>query len=158
MMQLVTMERGILMTEETAPAETCSTPAWYWLVAIAALLFEGAGAYLFANSLRIDPATLPLDQRAVFEATPQWMTIAWAIAIAAGLLGAVALLLKRRFAEPLLLVSLLAVAVQFSGIFLVRQLRELTPEDHLVVPIVILLLAYGFWQTAKLARRKGWLG
>ena len=146
------------MTEDTAPAETSvSIPAWYWLVAVACLLFEGAGAYLFANSLSLDPATLPLDQRAVFEATPQWMTIAWAIAIGAGLLGAIGLLLKRRFAEPLLLISLIAVAVQFSGIFLVRQLRELTPEDHLVVPIVILLLAYGFWQASKLARIKGWL-
>ena len=145
------------MTDESAPVETSTTPAWFWLVAIAALLFEGAGAYLFTNSLTLDPATLPLDQRAVFEATPQWMTIAWAIAIGSGLLGAVGLLLRRRLAEPLLLISLVAVAAQFSGIFLVRQLRELTPEDHLMVPIVILLLAYGFWQTSKLARGKGWL-
>jgi hypothetical protein len=145
------------MTDESAPAEATTTPAWYWLVAAACLLFEGAGAYLFANSLTLDPATLPLDQRAVFEATPQWMTIAWAIAIGSGLLGAIGLLLRRRFAEPLLLISLIAVAVQFSGIFLVKQLRELTPEDHLMVPIVILLFAYGFWQSSKLARRSGWL-
>lgn len=158
MMQVRSREKmGIRMTEESAPATTTTAPAWYWLVALAALLFEGAGAYLFANSLTLDPATLPLDQRAVFEATPQWMTVAWAIAIGSGLLGAIGLLLKRRFAEPLLLISLIAVAVQFSGIFLVKQLRELTPEDHLVVPIVILLFAYGFWQTSKLARRKGWL-
>ena len=132
-------------------------PAWYWGAAIAALLFELAGALLFANSLTLDPATLPLDQRAVFDATPQWMTIAWAVAMAAGLIGAVGLMLRRRFAEPALLVSLIAVAVQFSGIFLVRQLRELTPEDHLLVPVVILVLAYAFWQTAKLAHRRRWL-
>jgi hypothetical protein len=141
----------------SSAAETSATPAWYWLVAAACLLFEGAGAYLFANSLALDPATLPLDQRAIFEATPQWMTIAWAVAIGAGLLGAIGLLLRRRLAEPLLLVSLIAVAVQFAGLFLVRQLRELTPEEHLAVPVVILVLAYGFWQAAKLARRKGWL-
>ena len=146
------------MTEVAAPDQSAAaTPAWYWPVAIACLLFEAAGAWLFTNSLTLDPATLPLDQRAIFDATPQWMTIAWAVAIGAGLLGAIGLLLRRRFAEPLLLVSLLAVAVQFSGMFLVRQLRELTPEDHLVVPVVILLLAYGFWQTAKLAKGKGWL-
>lgn len=146
------------MTDETTPAGTASAvPAWYWPIAIACLLFEAAGAFLFANSLTLDPATLPLDQRAIFDATPLWMTIAWAVAIGIGVLGAIGLVLRRRFAEPLLLASLLAVAVQFSGLFLVRQLRELTPEDHLVVPIVILLLAYGFWQTARLARRKGWL-
>ena len=146
------------MTKESATDANSGAPAWYWVVALACLLFEAAGAFLFANSLTLDPATLPLDQRAVFDATPQWMTIAWAVAIGAGLLGAIGLLLRRRFAEPLLLGSLLAVAVQFSGLFLVRQLRELTPEDHLVVPVVILFLAYGFWQAAKLARRRGWLG
>jgi hypothetical protein len=132
-------------------------PAWYWAVAIAALLFEGAGALLFANSLMLDPSTLPLDQRAIYDATPQWMTIAWAVAIGAGLLGALGLLLRRRLAESLLLISVLAVVVQFAGLFVVKQLREMTPEDHLLVPVVILMLAYAFWQAAKLARKKGWL-
>lgn len=134
-----------------------AVPGWYWAVAVAALLFEGAGVLLFANSLMLDPAGLPLDQRAIFEATPQWMTIAWGVAIVSGLVGAIALLMRKRFAEPALLVSLVAVIVQFSGIFLVRQLRELTPEEHLIVPVLVLLFAYGFWQFAKLSRRRGWL-
>jgi hypothetical protein len=142
------------MTDASAPAETASAPAWYWLVSVACLMFESAGAYLFANSLTLDPLTLPLDQRAIFDATPQWMAVAWGIAIATGFLGAIGLLLRRNFAEPLLLISLIAVAVQFSGLFLIRQLRELTPENHLIVPVVILAAAYGFWQTAKLARGK----
>jgi hypothetical protein len=134
-----------------------AVPAWYWAVAVGALLFEGAGAFLFSNSLTLDPATLPLDQRAIYDATPQWMTIAWAVAIGTGLIGAVGLIMRRRFAEPALLISVIAVAVQFSGLFLVKQLRELTPDDHLLVPVVILVLAYGLWQTAKLAHRRGWL-
>ena len=144
------------MTDDHS-SETISVPAWYWIVAVGALLFELAGAYLYANSLTLDPASLPLDQRAIYEATPQWMTIEWGIAIASGVAGAVGLLLRMRFAQPLLLVSLIAVVVQFSGIFLVRQLRELTPENHLIVPVVILLLAYGVWQTSKLAQKRGWL-
>ena len=141
-----------------AETETkAAVPAWYWAVAGAALLFEGAGAFLFASSLTLDPATLPLDQRAIYDATPQWMTIAWAVAIGAGLVGAIGLLLRRRFAEPLLLLSVFAVAAQFAGLFLVKQLRELTPEDHLLVPVIILMLAYAFWQAAKIARVRGWL-
>lgn len=137
--------------------QNSAVPAWYWAVALAAILFEGSGAFLFGNSLMLDPSTLPIDQRAVYDATPQWMTIAWAVAIGAGILGAVGLILRRRVAEPLLLLSLIAVAVQFSGLFLVRQLREITPEDHLLIPVIILILAYAFWQTAKLAKRRGWL-
>lgn len=141
------------MTDDTA-----TTPAWYWPIALFALLFEAAGAYLFLNGLKVDPATLPLDQRAIYLATPQWMNIAWGVAIGAGLLGAFGLLLRRRFAEPLLLISLLAVVLQLAGLFLVEQLRELTPEDHLIVPIAILVVAYGFWQFAKIGRSRGWLG
>jgi len=145
------------MTDLPEPTERPGVPAWYWPVAIAALLFELSGAYLLANSLMLDPASLPLDQRTVYEATPQWMTYVWAVAIATGLIGAVGLILRRRFAEPLLLISLLAAVVQFSGILLDGKLRELTPEEQLIVPVVILLLAYGIWQMAKVARRRGWL-
>ena len=150
------------MTDESSTAtrgvaRPSSAAAWFWIVAVAALLFEGAGAYLFVNSLTLDPGTLPLDQRSIFEATPKWMTFAWGVAIATGVLGAIALVARRRMAQPLLLISWIAVAVQFSGLFLVRQLRELTPEDHLLVPVVILLLSYGIWQLSLLANRRGWL-
>lgn len=146
------------MTDESSTATSAAAPAaWFWILAIAALLFEAAGAYLFATSLTLDPATLPLDQRSIFEATPKWMTFAWGVAIAAGLIGAIALVARRRFSQPLLLISWLAVAVQFSGLFLVKQLRELTPEDHLMVPVVILLLSYGVWQLSLLANKRRWL-
>jgi hypothetical protein len=146
------------MTDESSTATNVASPAaWFWILAIAALLFEAVGAYLFAASLTLDPATLPLDQRSIFEATPKWMTFAWGVAIATGLTGAIALVARRRLAQSLLLISWLAVAVQFAGLFLVKQLRELTPEDHLMVPIVILLLSYGVWQLSLLARKRGWL-
>ena len=150
------------MTDENSTAADVAprgrkVAAWFWILAVAALLFEGAGAYLFAGSLTIDPAALPLDQRSIFEATPKWMTFVWGVAIATGVVGAVALLARRRMAQPLLLISWLAVAAQFAGLFLVKQLRELTPEDHLMVPIVILLISYGIWQLSLLANKRGWL-
>lgn len=145
------------MTATASVAGRGHAPAWFWILAVAALLFEAAGAYLFGSSLTLDPAALPLDQRSIFEATPKWMTFAWGVAISTGLIGAIALVARRRIAQPFLLISWLAVAVQFSGLFLIRQLRELTPEDHLLVPVVILLLSYGVWQLSLLANKKGWL-
>ena len=149
------------MTDESSiaadRARSGQVPVWFWILAIAALLFEAAGAYLFASSMTLDPAALPLDQRSIFEATPKWMTFAWGVAVSTGLVGAIALAARRRLARPLLLISWLAVAAQFSGLFLVRQLRELTPEDHLMVPVVILLISYGIWQLSLLARKRGWL-
>jgi len=149
---------GGRMTDESSAAPAgAHVPAWFWVAAVAALLFEAAGAYLFGNSMTLDANTLPLDQRSIYAATPKWMMFAWGVAIATGLIGAIALVARRRFAPPLLLVSWIAVAVQFSGLFLVRQLRELTPEEHLLVPVVILLIAYGIWQLSLIAQKRRWL-
>ena len=79
---------------------------WYMLGAVASLLFMLLGCAVFAMHIYTDPATLPLDQRAMFEAEPQWVTAAMGIASLAGVAGAVMLLLRRKAAEPLMLVSL----------------------------------------------------
>ena len=143
--------------DNQAPAAGAKVPIWYWAAAIGALLFECAGAYLFTDSLSLDPAMLPLDQRALYDATPQWMTIIWAVAIGTGLVGALGLILRRRFSALFLLASTVAVAGQLVGILLIQQLRELMPEDQFILQVVIFFVAYAFWQTARLASRRGWL-
>ncbi|MEO5809224.1 MAG: hypothetical protein ABIR51_03990 [Sphingomicrobium sp.] len=132
-------------------------PGWYWLVAMAALLFELAGCYALYLQLTTDAAALPVDQRALIEATPMWITGAYALAVVSGLVGAIALLQRRRFAKGALLLSLVAIAVQFGGILLVPALRSSIPSDELLGPIVIFVLAYGFWQFAKIAAKRDWL-
>ena len=132
-------------------------PGWYWLVALAALLFELAGCYAFYLQVTTDVAGLPVDQRALVEATPIWINAAYGLAVAAGLVGAIGLLQRLRFAKGALLLSLVAIVVQFGGILLVPALRQSIPSDELLGPIVIFVLAYAFWQFAKIAAKRGWL-
>jgi hypothetical protein len=56
-----------------------------------------------------------------------------------------------------LLISLIAIAIQFGGVLLVPALRESMSSSEFLGPIVIFLLGYAFWQFALLARRRGWL-
>lgn len=132
-------------------------PGWYWLVALAALLFELANGALLYSHVTTDPAVLMIDQRALYEATPMWMTGAQALAVAAGLAGAIGLLQRLRFAKGALLLSLVAKVIEFGGIVLVPALRQSTPSDELLGPIVVFVLAYAFWQFAKIAAKRGWL-
>ena len=137
-----------------------SVPIWYWLVAVAALLFEAFGCFNYLTYVSATPeqiATMPLDQQAVLGATPWWLTAAYGTAVWAGLLGAILLLLRRRHAELLLLVSLVAIVVQFGGILLVPDLRDLSPADSFGPAIVITLVAYAIWHFSRLARKRGWL-
>ena len=134
-----------------------AVPAWFRPAAIAVIAWEVLGCAMYLMQVRVDPAALPADQRAVWDSTPAWMTGAYAVAVWVGLAGAVLLLLRRKLAEPLLLVSLIAVAVQFSGLLVVPALRGLMSSDMLLLPFVIVLVCFVIWSFARRARRRQWL-
>ena len=137
--------------------EVHNVPGWFWAGAVMALLWEAFGCFMYVSQVTTDPATLPIDQRTMWEVSPSWMIAAYAIAVWVGLIGAVLLLMRRKLSVPVLLVSLLAVVVQFSALVLVPQLRETTPSDALLVPVIIVIACYVIWQFSKLADRRGWL-
>lgn len=137
--------------------ETKSVPAWYWLAAGFALLWETLGCYMYVTHVTTNVAALPLDQRAIFQATPGWSTAAFAVAVWVGLIGAILLLLRRRHSVTALGISLIAVVVQFSALMLDPQLSSLISSDMFLGPIVIALLCYGVFQFSLFARKNGWL-
>ena len=137
-----------------------AVPIWFWILAGLALLFEVFGCYSYLTDVMRSAealAALPLDQRAMMQAMPPWIYAAYATAVWAGLAGAVLLLMRRKLAEPLLLVSLIAVVVQFGGVLLVPKIREVTPDGAFTAPIIIFVICYGIYMLARLSRKRGWL-
>ena len=132
-------------------------PSWFPVAAIAAVIWEMIGCVMYLMQVSVDPASLPVDQRAMWDAAPTWMMAAYAVAVWVGLVGAIFLLRRHRLAEPLLLISLVAVIVQFSALLLVPQLRNLTTSDALFLPAMILVVSTVLYQFARTARRSGWL-
>ena len=132
-------------------------PRWFTAVAVAAVIWQMIGCAMYLMQISVDPATLPRDQRAMWDAAPVWMLAAYAIAVWVGLVGAIFLLRRHRLAEPLLLISLVAIVVQFSALLLVPELRNLTTSDALFLPAMILVIGTVIWQFARTARRSGWL-
>lgn len=140
-------------------ADNESPPIWYWVAAIAALLFECLGCFFYLAEVRLTPeqiATLPLDQAAMLTARPAWYYAAFGTAVWVGLAGTLGLLLRKRWAVPALLVSLIAVIAQFSAVFIVPAMRVVT-SDALMGPIVVIVVCYGIYMLGRLARRRGWL-
>lgn len=134
-----------------------AVPGWFMPAAVAALLWELAGCALYLMRVTVSAASLPSDQRAIFEATPDWVLAAFAVAVWVGLAGAILLLMRRRLAEPLLLVSLVAVIVQNSALLIDPDLRNLVASNDLLVPFLIIVVTYGVWHLARSANRQGWL-
>ena len=132
-------------------------PRWFTLAALGAVAWEIIGCAMYLMQVSIDPASLPRDQRALWDAAPGWMIAAYAVAVWVGLVGAILLVMRRRLAEKLLLASLVAVLVQFSALLLVPELRNLTTSDALFLPFVIIVVCYVIWHFAFTSRRAGWL-
>lgn len=143
--------------QEEDPYRPQPLAGWFRWAAIASVVWFILGCLSYLYQVTIDPATLPLDQRAMIEAAPTWMYVAFAIAVWVGLAGSVMLLLRRKVAVPMLAVSLVAVLVQFAAYFVVPALRESMGSDQLLMPIVIVLLTWTVFWFAYHSKKRGWL-
>ncbi len=130
---------------------------WFIVAAVGSLLFMGLGCVSYLMHVLADPAGLPLDQRAAYEAEPAWVTAAYAVAVWVGLAGSILLVMRRRAAEWLLLISLLAVLVWLAGLLLVAPLRDSMSANDLIVALVVTALTWTVFWFARHSRQRGWL-
>lgn len=136
-------------------------PGWFWIVAVLALLWNLVGLFMFWQNLMMTPealAALPAEQQQIHAAMPQWVYAFFGIAVIAGVLGSIALLLKKRSARPLLLVSLLAVVVQMASAYAVTPVWSLTGAAGAVFPLALIVIALLFWLFARMVVRRSWIG
>ena len=142
------------MDEKTAAQPVAG---WFTIAAMASVLFMALGCAMYLMHVLTDPATLPPDQRAAYLAVPAWAIGAFGIATWGGAVGALMLVLKRRLAEPLLLVSLLAVVAWLAAFFVVPDLRNAISTNDLVVPIAVTIVTWTIFWFARHSRQRGWL-
>ena len=130
---------------------------WYMAAAVGSLLFMlvACGGYLI--DVTTDPSQLPLDQRVVVEARPAWAMAAYAIAVWVGLAGAAMLLLRKKLAQPLLLVSLVAAVVTFLPYAIVPDVRDNVTTNDIAVALVILAITWTIFWFARHSAQRGWL-
>jgi uncharacterized membrane protein len=130
---------------------------WYLIAAIVSLvlmILPAAGSLIH---LTTDPATLALDERAQFEAEPIWMVASFGLTGLAGAVGGLMLVLRRRAAEPLLLVALISIAVWFAGLFVNAQLRDLLSTEQIAMAVVVVGIVWTIFWFARHSRQRGWL-
>jgi hypothetical protein len=130
---------------------------WYWVAATLSLLFMALGCWGYIMTVTADLATLPPDQRNLIEAQPTWMIAAYAIAVWVGLAGALMLLLRRRLAVPLLLVSLVCAVGTFLPYAIVPAMRDLVTTNDIAVAIVVVLITGTIFSFARHSKQRGWL-
>lgn len=138
-----------------------AVPTWFWVVAALASLWQAVGCFFYLMQVSMDAAdyaALPEAQADAFRGMAAWQWSVFAVAVWSGLLGAVGLLLRRRWAIWALLVSLVAAAVQYGYTFLATPiLQTMDPGEALGLPIVIIVVGALLVVFSRMSIRRGWL-
>lgn len=130
---------------------------WFWIAGIASLAFMAIGCAGYLMDVMTAAEDIPVDRRALYEARPAWQVAAYGTAVWVGLLGAVLLLMRRKLAEPLLLVSLVAAVLTFLPYALVPGVRDNVSTGDIVAAIVVLAITWTIFWFARHSRQRGWL-
>lgn len=135
-------------------------PVWFWVVSVIALLWNLMGVYNYLYQAFNQVAILEsLDQaqREVFEGTPAWATAAFALAVFTGLIGSIGLLLRKKWAKPLFVVSLITAVVQFiHWLFISGAVEAFGPSTY-TMPIIVVIIGIYLIFFSKQGIQKGWL-
>ena len=131
-------------------------PVWFWIVGVLALLWNLMGLGAFATESLVIP-TLPEDQQELFRVRPSWVYAAYAVAVIAGTLGCILLLMKRKLAIIVFILSLLGVLAQQCYVFFMSDSFKVMGNGAMVLPILILIIAIALIFYSIKLNAKGWL-
>ena len=115
----------------------------YWLISIVALFWNLMGiiaylgqAYISDDALKM----LPEENQLYFSNVPAWVTAAFAVAVFGGFLGAIGLIIRKKWAYFLFVISFLALAAQHVYNFFIQNYIEMT-GSQMILPIVTFIVA-----------------
>jgi len=122
----------------------------FWIIGVVALIWNGMGvnAYLqYAFKTEASIAGLNVEQIALMEGMPMWYTALFALAVFAGLIGSVMLLMRKRMAVSFFIVSFMCATINqvywLFGTDATDVFREMMP--YLMPILVIVFSAFLAW-------------
>ena len=132
----------------------------FWIIGVAALVWNGLGVMSYIGQAYMTDevkAALPEAERALYDNIPSWVTAAFAIAVFAGLLGSAFLLMRKKLARPMFLLSLIAIIAQMSYNLFMSKAAEVYGPGSIVMPIMVIIIGVFLLMYSKKAIAKDWL-
>ena len=129
---------------------TRAVPAWYWIVGGLAVLWEGFGCYIYVTESLARGEAGAMDS---YASMASWQWGVFAVAVWSGLIGAIGLLLRKRWAILALLVSLIAAVIQYGY----EAATDTLPGDAMPVAVSVVVIGVLLVAFANYSGRKGWL-
>jgi hypothetical protein len=136
---------------------TTKPSATFWVISIVALLWNLMGVFAYLSQAYITPeaiALLPEAEQAYYNNVPAWVTGAFALAVFSGTFGAIALILRKKWAVLLFMVSLIAVMVQSIYTFLIQTYIQLSANQMIMPILVIVIAVFLVWYSNKKSKNE----
>lgn len=136
-------------------------PAWFWVVAILALVWNLLGVMAYIMHINMSPedlAALSQGERDLMAAAPAWYTGAFATAVFGSSLACIVLLLRNGLAVFLFILSLLAVLAQMTYMFFMSDTFAVMGNEAMIMPIMIVVVSILLVFFARSCKSKGWIG
>lgn len=129
-------------------------PIWFWIVSVIALIWNGMGVKAYLDQAYNTEAYQEMyteEMREIAANFPTWVTAAFALAVFAGVIAALLLILRKKFATRLWVLSLIAVLAQMGYVLINGY------ASSVGMTIMIIVLAIVFTWFSKMSASKGWL-
>lgn len=137
------------------------TPAHLWIVGILALCWNAFGCLDYTMTNLKNPnwlAKMSPDQIAYMATLPSWLTAFWAIGVWGGLVGAILLLMRNRYAVWAFGLSFIGAVVGIGyQLFIAKMPASMKAGAGGVIPWVIIIIAGVLYWYAMSSEKKGLL-
>jgi len=135
------------------------TPWHLWLVGVVAVLFNAIGVFDFVMSRAggagyMASVGMTPEQIAHYQEMPGWMMVVWAVGVFGAFLASILLLLRKKLAAPVFLVSLLAFLVSLLYTYVLTNGAAIMGQQMAVTSAVITaLLVFFIWYSRFMTAR-----
>lgn len=129
---------------------------WYLPVCIFAFLWNLIGCAAFLSDVMLTPddiAAMDATQQALYNSRPAWAVAATALAVFAGAIGSLGLILRKRWTALLLELSLAGVIVQDIGLFVLSGVDAGTAVMAMQGMVLLIAIALVFLSHKAIKRR-----
>lgn len=136
-------------------------PTSFWIIGGVFLLWNFLGLMIYYDQVTMSPEVLAdtfnAAQQAFLQDMPLWATSAYAIAVTAGVIASLLLLVRNALALPIFIVSFAGVIVQDLNSFVLSDGLAVWGSSALYLPtLVIVLCVVEIWYSRS-AKAKGWI-
>ncbi|MCF6293816.1 MAG: hypothetical protein L3J04_10525 [Robiginitomaculum sp.] len=143
-----------------ADKHTTKPPVWYWFISGVALLWNSMGVYAYIAQVTLSDAAMaafPVAQQELYSTTPNWAMVAFALGVFGGVLGSIALLMRRVWAKQLFIVSMVGVVGVTVYQFFLSNTFEVMGDGAKIMPVMIVIGAILLLWFAFVATKKSWI-